>query len=288
MEQGQCYWMHTKRKYSLSSNSLASSSLSWEEQAFAEDAAGSLVGGCTWPPRSYSCSFCRREFRSAQALGGHMNVHRKDRARLKQPSSPQNNEILFPHDLETHQTPFSAPSLGNYLAPYPPPVYDLAYKTNPNPDHNFLASTSSPSPNSKPLLSPSINNSSSILHKISPLNSSGDRLYSQKYDIEEVSKGMDARCMNEVSNEDDIDVAMSLNLVVCRAQLTPVQFESIQEAEDRNCKKRKRIDASSSNDLFFQKSRSVDDRHVHHMQPKVFEFSPINIEELDLELRLGN
>ncbi|KAG2289763.1 hypothetical protein Bca52824_049367 [Brassica carinata] len=53
---------------------------SWEELAFAEDdAAGSL-----WPPRSYSCSFCRREFKSAQALGGHMNVHRRDRARLKQ------------------------------------------------------------------------------------------------------------------------------------------------------------------------------------------------------------
>lgn len=50
---------------------------SWEEKAFAEDAAG-----CVWPPRSYSCSFCRREFPSAQALGGHMNVHRRDRARL--------------------------------------------------------------------------------------------------------------------------------------------------------------------------------------------------------------
>ncbi|XP_048140282.1 zinc finger protein 10-like [Rhodamnia argentea] len=51
---------------------------SWEEKAFAEDF------GCVWPPRSYSCSFCNREFRSAQALGGHMNVHRRDRARLKQ------------------------------------------------------------------------------------------------------------------------------------------------------------------------------------------------------------
>lgn len=41
-----------------------------------------------WPPRSYSCSFCRREFRSAQALGGHMNVHRRDRAKLKQSQPP--------------------------------------------------------------------------------------------------------------------------------------------------------------------------------------------------------
>ncbi|KAF7804661.1 transcriptional regulator SUPERMAN-like [Senna tora] len=38
--------------------------------------------GSWWPARNYACSFCKREFRSAQALGGHMNVHRRDRARL--------------------------------------------------------------------------------------------------------------------------------------------------------------------------------------------------------------
>ncbi|CAN6373809.1 unnamed protein product [Urochloa humidicola] len=62
---------------------------SWEEQAFARDALADL-GGCIWPPRSYSCTFCQREFRSAQALGGHMNVHRRDRALLRQGgSSPE-------------------------------------------------------------------------------------------------------------------------------------------------------------------------------------------------------
>ncbi|CAM8999875.1 unnamed protein product [Rhodiola kirilowii] len=55
---------------------------SWEVRAFAEDTASGM--GTTWPPRSYTCSFCRREFKSAQALGGHMNVHRRDRARLHQ------------------------------------------------------------------------------------------------------------------------------------------------------------------------------------------------------------
>ncbi|KAK8491051.1 hypothetical protein V6N11_047096 [Hibiscus sabdariffa] len=64
----------------------SSDNTSWEEKAFAEDAARCLRG-CIWPPRSYSCSFCGRVFRSAQALGGHMNVHRRDRARLKQSSS---------------------------------------------------------------------------------------------------------------------------------------------------------------------------------------------------------
>ncbi|KAJ0984024.1 hypothetical protein J5N97_002380 [Dioscorea zingiberensis] len=35
--------------------------------------------------RSYDCIFCKRGFSNAQALGGHMNIHRKDKARLKQP-----------------------------------------------------------------------------------------------------------------------------------------------------------------------------------------------------------
>ncbi|KAA3481869.1 putative transcriptional regulator RABBIT EARS [Gossypium australe] len=84
-----CIWM---KKRKPSSSQLLKSHFevsmeylndSWEEQAFAEDAARCLRG-CIWPPRSYSCSFCNREFKSAQALGGHMNVHRKDRAKLKQ------------------------------------------------------------------------------------------------------------------------------------------------------------------------------------------------------------
>ncbi|XP_021771141.1 zinc finger protein 10-like [Chenopodium quinoa] len=80
MDEARC-WMVTDRAPKYDDES-------WEEKAFAEDAAG-MLGGCVWPPQSYSCSFCMREFRSAQALGGHMNVHRRDRARLKQFSSSQ-------------------------------------------------------------------------------------------------------------------------------------------------------------------------------------------------------
>ncbi|KAL5190716.1 Transcriptional regulator SUPERMAN [Glycine soja] len=50
------------------------------------------VNGFPWPPRSYICSFCRKEFKSAQAHGGHMNVHRRDRPRLRQ-SSPSIHEV---------------------------------------------------------------------------------------------------------------------------------------------------------------------------------------------------
>ncbi|KAK1377999.1 Transcriptional regulator superman [Heracleum sosnowskyi] len=59
---------------------------SWEVQAFGEDIVGEgPLRRFVWPPRCYSCSFCKRIFKSAQALGGHMNVHRRDRARLNQP-----------------------------------------------------------------------------------------------------------------------------------------------------------------------------------------------------------
>lgn len=34
--------------------------------------------------RSYECNFCKRGFTNAQALGGHMNIHRKDKLKAKQ------------------------------------------------------------------------------------------------------------------------------------------------------------------------------------------------------------
>ncbi|XP_071708025.1 probable transcriptional regulator RABBIT EARS [Rutidosis leptorrhynchoides] len=82
MEQYSQYLMSAKTNNNILMNPNYSSH-SWEEQAFVEDARGPL-GGFVWPPRSYSCSFCKREFRSAQALGGHMNVHRREKAKLKQ------------------------------------------------------------------------------------------------------------------------------------------------------------------------------------------------------------
>ncbi|KAF8388204.1 hypothetical protein HHK36_026870 [Tetracentron sinense] len=38
--------------------------------------------------RSYECVFCKRGFTTAQALGGHMNIHRRDRPRIsRQPTT---------------------------------------------------------------------------------------------------------------------------------------------------------------------------------------------------------
>ncbi|CAO2818809.1 unnamed protein product [Amaranthus hypochondriacus] len=49
--------------------------------------------------RSYDCVFCQRGFTTAQALGGHMNIHRKDRATNPTPTnkpnfSPNNDTFL--------------------------------------------------------------------------------------------------------------------------------------------------------------------------------------------------
>lgn len=79
---------------------------SWEVRAFAEDASTSGQ----WPPRSYSCSFCQREFRTAQALGGHMNVHRRERAQANQlaqlrstsGTEAHNNNVSTPDNNNNH------------------------------------------------------------------------------------------------------------------------------------------------------------------------------------------
>ncbi|KAD3336207.1 hypothetical protein R6Q59_028564 [Mikania micrantha] len=131
------FWIQ-KEQTCLNSRVLSSLGDSWEEQAFAEDATGPL-GGCIWPPRSYTCSFCRREFRSAQALGGHMNVHRRDRARLKKISSSNNNQDLEPHT-----------SFDICVLPNPNKI------SNPNFDHldHPLYSSSSPRPSTVSILHP--------------------------------------------------------------------------------------------------------------------------------------
>lgn len=70
----------------------------------------------TWSPddqdllhagRSYSCSFCKRGFSNAQALGGHMNIHRKDRARLREFTSPDNNILSL--DITKRDAPAPNP-----------------------------------------------------------------------------------------------------------------------------------------------------------------------------------
>ncbi|KAJ8899902.1 hypothetical protein K2173_019605 [Erythroxylum novogranatense] len=286
-------WMWTRQKHTSSSNLQASIKPSyddsWEEQAFAEDAAGPL-GGSVWPPRSYSCSFCRREFRSAQALGGHMNVHRRDRARLKQSPNPH-SEIL--HHEHPNHLPNPYTSLGFQ---YPPQMYTLVYSPNPNYDPGAIPSPSSPSrvsstPTQENCCEKSLFplSSSPIIEKdqrrspncssLSRQNSPED-LYNHVSDPlsdgDKHSRIVESGCSAKLDYV-KTDLSVSLNLVVRRTRPTNLDGEE----EAIGCKRR-RIDESSL--PFFLKSKSVD---KHSIQSEV-KLSPCSIEELDLELRLGD
>ncbi|KAI3741928.1 hypothetical protein L1987_59607 [Smallanthus sonchifolius] len=69
--------------------------------------------GFSWPRRNFTCNFCKKEYKSAQALGGHMNIHRRDKARLEFSSPP----YLDPHHPNPNPNYRSPPSLTRYL-PY--------------------------------------------------------------------------------------------------------------------------------------------------------------------------
>ncbi|KAJ0027442.1 hypothetical protein Pint_35366 [Pistacia integerrima] len=291
------YWMWTKRKHSLSSHFQSSNTYddSWEEQAFAEDAAGSL-GGCVWPPRSYSCSFCRREFRSAQALGGHMNVHRRDRARLKQSPSPQNE--IHHHDPYQNNSNHLKNPFASLSFQYPPQVCTLVYNPNPNSDLGSIASPSSPSRVSAPptqenspektFLPPFSSPKVQDHHKRSPTsspqswsNSVAERCY-QTFDLknegEKNSRVLEAGC-RQTADYLKTDLSVSMNLVVRRTHSNL----SDEKGETVSCKRR-RTEASSL--PFFLKPSSIDDKHG--LQSEQHELGPSSIEDLDLELRLGD
>ncbi|XVF38394.1 hypothetical protein REPUB_Repub20aG0097700 [Reevesia pubescens] len=86
--------------------------------------------------RSYECTFCKRGFTNAQALGGHMNIHRKDRAKAKQPSSssarsePMNENYmnpryvppLIPTEPSKYYPVFEAQTHRNYHMYFQPPA----------------------------------------------------------------------------------------------------------------------------------------------------------------------
>ncbi|XP_004495457.1 zinc finger protein GIS3 [Cicer arietinum] len=63
--------------------------------------------------RCYECTFCKRGFTNAQALGGHMNIHRKDRAKAKQPTNSSSsrqytNYKFYTTNDEVVSFPFSS------------------------------------------------------------------------------------------------------------------------------------------------------------------------------------
>ncbi|KAL4310200.1 hypothetical protein GQ457_01G052740 [Hibiscus cannabinus] len=68
----------------METNHLQDSKSSSEETDKSEQSIDDTRTGS----RSYECLFCKRGFTTAQALGGHMNIHRKDRAKNRPSSVP--------------------------------------------------------------------------------------------------------------------------------------------------------------------------------------------------------
>ncbi|KAJ8558133.1 hypothetical protein K7X08_004899 [Anisodus acutangulus] len=71
--------------------------------------------------RSYECVFCKRGFNTAQALGGHMNIHRKDKTRNR-PSQSSIVENNGPYHAATahlsHRTYFPSHSSTSTKGPF--------------------------------------------------------------------------------------------------------------------------------------------------------------------------
>ncbi|XP_041002804.1 zinc finger protein 10-like [Juglans microcarpa x Juglans regia] len=282
------YWMWMKRKKMLQSYSQPSMNYfnnTWEEKAFAEDAAGPF-GGCVWPPRSYSCSFCSREFRSAQALGGHMNVHRRDRARLKQSPWPLNDEACH----YQNQDPNHSKSLG------------VKFSTELCKFRLYRDPKSSPTIVASGALSPSrvsaLNTPENFREQISTVasadqstsyisqswsESAGVRLLS----ISSESKpGVENNLREEdhsiyLGNADYVETDFSVGRNSFVSQNRPTSGSCGVEAV--SCKRPKSAVSSLS---FFLKSCSDDRCHLQSKATGVLK--PNSIEDLDLELRLGD
>ncbi|KAL6865128.1 hypothetical protein ACP4OV_016279 [Aristida adscensionis] len=300
------YWMLARRKLgdqkppphfttpSIAVGGSGSSSVcyyeSWEERAFAEDSAGHL-GGCIWPPRSYSCSFCGREFRSAQALGGHMNVHRRDRARLKLSGAAEDGGRI----MSAHQ--------GYMIKSCPPPTTTLqhAYGSNPS-----APSTGSTNPNpicsvlpypprslvqaaaartvwgkqvlGDPLCSPSAwkdNGKKDVFVDASQLPQDGPRSASRMCCNPELRAGSEE---------------LKLSILGCRTRRDFIDVSDDEEIVHLSCKRR-RIDLEKSPSILCSpshKDHKDDGDEKINNGSKVLNLCPTSaVEELDLELRLG-
>ncbi|KAG2730356.1 hypothetical protein I3843_01G282500 [Carya illinoinensis] len=283
------YWMWMKRKKLLQSYPQPAMNYfnnSWEEKAFAEDVAGPL-GGCIWPPRSYSCSFCSREFRSAQALGGHMNVHRRDRERLEQSPWSLNDEARH----HQNQDPNHSKSLGAKFS-------NELFKFRSHRDPKSSPTTVISGALSSSRVSAS-NNPENFREQISTVASADQ---STSYISRSWSDSAGARLLsisseskpgveNNIREEDhsiypgnadyvEIDFSVGRNFFVSQNRPTG----SCGRVEAVSCKRPKTAVSSLS---FFLKACS-DDRG--HLQPKGTGvlLKPNSLEDLDLELRLGD
>ncbi|KAL5712202.1 hypothetical protein ACHQM5_014397 [Ranunculus cassubicifolius] len=87
--------------------------------------------------RYYECVFCKQGFTTAQALGGHMNIHRRERARNKQPTVPV---VVSSESMEDYLRPAVTvrPVSAHHL-----PYYSQAQETPPSSYQMYLPPSTS-------------------------------------------------------------------------------------------------------------------------------------------------
>ncbi|KAG7578358.1 Zinc finger C2H2-type [Arabidopsis thaliana x Arabidopsis arenosa] len=150
--------------------------------------------GFSWPPRSYTCSFCKREFRSAQALGGHMNVHRRDRARLR---------------LQQSSSSSSTPS-----PPYPNPNYSYSsMATSPPPHHSPLTLFPTLSPPSSPRYRAGLVRSLSPKSKHTPENACETEKSPLLAEVGETKRLSNKDACKILRNDDIISLELEIGLI---------------------------------------------------------------------------
>ncbi|KAJ8764602.1 hypothetical protein K2173_006474 [Erythroxylum novogranatense] len=107
--------------------------------------------------RSYECTFCKRGFTNAQALGGHMNIHRKDRAKGKHvPSSSAPSKVI---NNEEYMNPSYPAAISSDQPRYYPVFgaqrnYELYYQqsgSNPRQERGYYHSNDVSVPNPRSL-----------------------------------------------------------------------------------------------------------------------------------------
>ncbi|KAK1356554.1 putative transcriptional regulator RABBIT EARS [Heracleum sosnowskyi] len=205
-----CAWMWNSNQQPLGNQADDDS---WEVRAFEQDTNNAM--GTTWPPRSYTCTFCRREFRSAQALGGHMNVHRRDRARLLQTPPPPCSAVTtsmgavimnsnYHQELAANGGVCLIYSLPNPNAVFSPTTVNHSVSTSkilsvsPYPTNFILPKFLPPSSIDFPVgpsVNSSLNHSSITEHSTSAVNNNFNEdsclIYNNKKDCDEIEMEID-------------------------------------------------------------------------------------------------
>ncbi|OAY49833.1 zinc finger protein 11 [Manihot esculenta] len=163
---------------------------------------GDNSSGFLWPQRNYTCSFCKRQFNSAQALGGHMNVHRRDRAMLIQLPSwvfgCQNPKPNFSSSSSLSLSSSRSTS-ANFLS-YPCTHHHSLISPS------FTSFSSSPSKNSAALECPQLSSSTQLSEDL--IKKKSVRAVVQ---VEEINKGFAEKYELEVLKKNEV---ISLDLEI--------------------------------------------------------------------------